>query len=396
MLFNKYKNRIAELQSEINSLRQKLHDAEMVIANQKLELNDQNSQRKAGENEEIRQNINPQKLHLNTVNVNRSARAADTVRPQKYTYKSEITRKAIKLISEKSREEIRKNLGSLKKTSSGVSFSSFDPQIKSLIHNFSYARSENGERYIIVDGEKVDIAVLSEDANARKRFYEVEVAAIRRSDELRKQREDRKNNRKEWEDFLHLLNAALDKNAAVILRRFRDAYVKDEYGNLVKDTRNTEIESFLAGAKLITKSKRHDMEKIRQYIKRWHAKKMRAFEKSSTAPDNGHDFEHWVAAKLNEAGWTARVTQASGDDGVDVIAERDSLSVAVQCKRFKGSVGNKAVQEVYSGMKHMQLHKAVVISTGKYTKAAQNLAATTGVLLLSEQDIQHMWEILNK
>lgn len=119
-----------------------------------------------------------------------------------------------------------------------------------------------------------------------------------------------------------------------------------------------------------------------------------ADEDMQLVPENGHDFEHWVAAKLNDAGWTASVTQASGDDGVDVIAMRKGFSVAVQCKRFKGSVGNKAVQEVYSGMKHMQLDRAVVISTGKYTKAAQNLASTTGVLLLSEHDIPHLWELL--
>ena len=117
---------------------------------------------------------------------------------------------------------------------------------------------------------------------------------------------------------------------------------------------------------------------------------------SHDVPDNGHDFEHWVAAKLKGAGWTASVTQASGDDGVDVIAEQGGLRVAVQCKRFKGSVGNKAVQEVYSGMKHMQLERAVVVSTGKYTKAAQDLASTTGVVLLTEHDIPHLWDLLQR
>ena len=388
---------IAELESEINSLRLRLRETEKVIADQKAELNELKEQKKAGGIEEIIENDNMKELNLNEDNTTRSAKATNTLRQQKYTYKSEITRKAVKIIAEKSRGEIQKTLSSLKKTSSGISFASFDPQIRSLICNFSYYyKSENGERYIIIDGERVDIAVLSEDANARKRFYEVEVAAIRRSDELIKQRENRKNNNKEWEDFLHILNEALEKNAAVILRRFRAAYVKDEYGNVVKDMRDKEIESFLAGAKLITKSKRYDIKKIRQYIKRWHAKNMRVFQQSNTVPDNGYDFEHWVAAKLNEAGWAASVTQASGDNGVDVIAERDGVSVAVQCKRYAGSVGNKAVQEVFSGMKHMQLDRAVVISTGKYTKAAEILASTTGVLLLSEQDIQNFTVLFQK
>lgn len=95
-------------------------------------------------------------------------------------------------------------------------------------------------------------------------------------------------------------------------------------------------------------------------------------------------------------GWRARVTQASGDDGVDVIAERDDVSIAVQCKRYNGSVGNRAVQEVYSGMKHFGLSHAVVISTGTYTKSAKRLAGTTGVLLLTEHDISDIWGLLKK
>lgn len=200
----------------------------------------------------------------------------------------------------------------------------------------------------------------------------------------------------EWPQYKVDLEIRLEQHAPALIRNMRAAYQKDDYGSVVKDERQSEIERFLRSVNLIQRAKKHGLKRTFQLVNRWHAKKKRELEQSVSAPENGHEFEHWVAAKLNEAGWTAMVTQASGDDGVDVIAERDSLSVAVQCKRFKGSVGNKAVQEVYSGMKHMQLHKAVVISTGKYTKAAQNLAATTGVLLLSEHDIQHMWEILNK
>lgn len=102
-----------------------------------------------------------------------------------------------------------------------------------------------------------------------------------------------------------------------------------------------------------------------------------------------------MASKLVEYNWIARVTQGSGDNGVDIIAERNRLTVAIQNKRYKGSVGNKAIQEVYTGMKHFGLSRAVVISTGVYTKAAKNIALSLSVLLLSEHDIPHMWDILN-
>ncbi|MFC3179359.1 restriction endonuclease [Cypionkella sinensis] len=66
-------------------------------------------------------------------------------------------------------------------------------------------------------------------------------------------------------------------------------------------------------------------------------------------PLNGHEFEHWVAAKLKFYGWKAEVTRGSGDQGVDVIAVRLGKQVGIQCKRFSGSVGNGAVQEAIAG-----------------------------------------------
>ena len=396
MLFGAKKNKIAALEAEIDSLQKKLRDAEATIADQKAKLVELKGQEGAAVGaDEATQRVEVERSQ-NQENTKQIAEKKNTSPQMKYVYKAEITRKALKIIAESNRENIKKTLNMLNKTAAGVSFASLDPQIRSMIESYGKLSAKNSEKYIIIDSESVDLAVLAGDANARKRFYEVEVAAIRRSEEIKRQKQKREDNSKEWEGFLQALNAALDKNEAIVVRRFRAAYVKDEYGNVVKDKRDEEVDRFLAGAKLVTKSKKHDIKKIRQYIKRWTTKRTRALDQADTVPDNGHDFEHWVAARLKGAGWTASVTQASGDDGVDVIAERGGLRVAVQCKRFKGSVGNKAVQEVYSGMKHMQLDRSAVITTGKYTKAAQDLASTTGVLLLREHDIPHMWDLLRR
>lgn len=53
---------------------------------------------------------------------------------------------------------------------------------------------------------------------------------------------------------------------------------------------------------------------------------------------NGYEFEEFVAHVLECMGYTARVTQRSGDGGVDVIAHKDKLGfeppiLKVQCKR---------------------------------------------------------------
>lgn len=111
---------------------------------------------------------------------------------------------------------------------------------------------------------------------------------------------------------------------------------------------------------------------------------------SSTPPLDGHAFEAWVAQQMRRHGWHTRVTQGSGDQGLDVIAKFRGKTLGIQCKRYKGSVGNKAVQEAFAGCAHYKLDYAAVLTTGYYTKSARELAKSTGVLLLTVSDIPTM------
>jgi restriction system protein len=99
------------------------------------------------------------------------------------------------------------------------------------------------------------------------------------------------------------------------------------------------------------------------------------------------EYENFVAATLNDNGWEARLTKASGDQGVDVIAKKESWSVAIQCKLYSNAVGNAAVQEVIAGKVFEGTAYAAVVSNSTYTRAAQQLAASAGVLLLHHEDL---------
>lgn len=100
--------------------------------------------------------------------------------------------------------------------------------------------------------------------------------------------------------------------------------------------------------------------------------------------------KHWLAAALGKFGWSASVTTASKDQGVDVLARKDGLSVAIQAKRYAGKVGNKAVQEVYSGARHLGLSAAAVVTTVGFTRSARELAGSTGVTLLHVEDLPRL------
>ena len=90
---------------------------------------------------------------------------------------------------------------------------------------------------------------------------------------------------------------------------------------------------------------------------------------------DGFEFEHRCAAFLKSKGYRkVTVTPPSGDQGIDVIAYKSGLKYGIQCKYYSAPVGNKAVQEAYSGASFYDCDRAVVMTNHTFTKAARELA----------------------
>lgn len=97
---------------------------------------------------------------------------------------------------------------------------------------------------------------------------------------------------------------------------------------------------------------------------------------------DGHSFEYFCADVLRKNGYSnVKVTQGSGDQGVDILAERDNIKYAIQCKHYSQPVGNKAVQEIYTGMRFHHCHVGIIMTNNYYTKSAKELAKENGVVL---------------
>lgn len=96
----------------------------------------------------------------------------------------------------------------------------------------------------------------------------------------------------------------------------------------------------------------------------------------------GHDFEHLCADALRANGYSnVEVTRASGDYGVDILAEKNGVPYAIQCKRYNSAVGNHAVQEAYSGAAYYGGRVPVVLTNQDFTPAAKKMADSLGVQL---------------
>lgn len=104
----------------------------------------------------------------------------------------------------------------------------------------------------------------------------------------------------------------------------------------------------------------------------------------------GRDFEHWCAAALLRDGFTsAEVTQASGDFGVDILAVKDGIRYAIQCKRYSSKLDNTPIQEVHAGRGYYRCEVAAVITNQYFTQAARELAAQVNVHLWDRDWVSH-------
>lgn len=96
----------------------------------------------------------------------------------------------------------------------------------------------------------------------------------------------------------------------------------------------------------------------------------------------GHEFEYFCAELLQEHGFCdVRVTKGSGDYGVDILAEKDGVSYAVQCKAYTSPVGVKAVQEAYAGRDYYDCMVGAVLTNQYFTKPAVEAAKKLKILL---------------
>lgn len=106
---------------------------------------------------------------------------------------------------------------------------------------------------------------------------------------------------------------------------------------------------------------------------------------------DGHQFEYFCADLLRKNGFTnVEVTQASGDYGIDVLAEKEDVTYAIQCKCYSDNVGNHAVQEAQSGASFYNRMIPVVMTNSYFTAAAKETATRTHVLLWDRDKLLQM------
>lgn len=101
---------------------------------------------------------------------------------------------------------------------------------------------------------------------------------------------------------------------------------------------------------------------------------------------SGEEFERYCVEIIknspNYAGYNIYTTKTTGDFGADIIVSNNVDKICIQCKRYHGIVGVKAVQEVISSKAIYDANKACVMTNSSFSKSAKELADAAGVELI--------------
>lgn len=107
----------------------------------------------------------------------------------------------------------------------------------------------------------------------------------------------------------------------------------------------------------------------------------------------GHEFEYYCADLLMKRGFQeVEVTRGSGDYGIDILAERDGVTYAIQCKCYSAPVGVKAVQEAYAGRDYYDCMVGAVLTNQYFTQPAVEVAKKLKILLWDRGYLESMIE----
>ena len=100
---------------------------------------------------------------------------------------------------------------------------------------------------------------------------------------------------------------------------------------------------------------------------------------------SGAAFEKLVRQLMEQQGYQVGNLRESNDYGVDLIANRGEVRIAVQVKRSKNRITRKAISDAVAGMKYYKCNKAMVVTNSEFTEDAREFGRGTECTLVDRK-----------
>lgn len=99
---------------------------------------------------------------------------------------------------------------------------------------------------------------------------------------------------------------------------------------------------------------------------------------------SGEEFEDYLAVLYKKHGFDVKMTPKTCDFGADLLLtdKKTGKKICAQAKRYRGLVGEAAVQQTLSGREYYSCDEAIIITNSHYTDAAKALAKRCGIKMI--------------
>ena len=111
---------------------------------------------------------------------------------------------------------------------------------------------------------------------------------------------------------------------------------------------------------------------------------------------DGIGFEKYLIGVFSRLGYDVLETAASGDRGAGLVLMQNNVKYIIQAKFHTKPVGNKAIQEVYSGKDIYKAQIAAVVTNNTFTKQATEDASSLNVVLVNGEKLKVLIDALAK
>jgi len=105
---------------------------------------------------------------------------------------------------------------------------------------------------------------------------------------------------------------------------------------------------------------------------------------------SGTEFELLLVRLFESMGFIVEHCGKVGDQGGDLVINKDGKRILIQAKRYTNSIGNGAVQEAVAAKKYYDCSKSVLIGSASFTSGAIELAKVNNVRLLGKKELQEL------
>lgn len=115
-----------------------------------------------------------------------------------------------------------------------------------------------------------------------------------------------------------------------------------------------------------------------------------SFNENKFSSLSGMEFENLLVKLFESIDYIVEHPGGAGDQGGDLILNKEGQRILVQAKCYTNNIDNKAVQEAVAAKKYYDCSRAIVVGSSDFTLGAIDLAKANDVELMRKKQLQEL------